>query len=118
LHKRIEEKIPYTKLNGHPEKRLPNTLNISFQYLEGESILLSLDLEGIAVSTGSACTSGSLEPSHVLKSMGVEMLFLQGSIRFSLSMFTTQQEIDYVMEKLPPIIERLRKMSPIYEEDK
>ncbi len=118
LHKRIEEKISHTQLNGHPEKRLPNTLNISFQYLEGESILLSLDLEGIAVSTGSACTSGSLEPSHVLKSMGIETLFLQGSIRFSLSEFTTEQEIDYVMEKLPPIIERLRKMSPVYEEDK
>lgn len=118
LHEKITEKISHTQLNGHPEKRLPNTLNISFQYLEGESILLSLDLEGIAVSTGSACTSGSLEPSHVLKSMGMEPLFLQGSIRFSLSMFNTEQDISYVMEKLPPIIERLRKMSPVYEEDK
>jgi cysteine desulfurase len=117
LHKRIEDKISHIKLNGHPEKRLPNTLNISFQYLEGESIVLSLDLEGIAVSTGSACTSGSLEPSHVLKSMGVEPLFLQGSIRFSLSAFSTEDEIDYVMEKLPPIIERLRKMSPVYKEE-
>jgi cysteine desulfurase len=117
LHKSIEDKISHIKLNGHPEKRLPNTLNISFQYLEGESIVLSLDLEGIAVSTGSACTSGSLEPSHVLKSMGVEPLFLQGSIRFSLSTFSTEDEVDYVMEELPPVIERLRKMSPVYKEE-
>jgi cysteine desulfurase len=117
LHNKIKEKIPHIKLNGHPSERLPNTLNISFQYLEGESIVLSLDLENIAVSTGSACTSGSLEPSHVLKSMGVEPLFLQGSIRFSLNIFNTEEEINYVMEKLPPIIERLRKMSPVYKEE-
>ena len=115
LHKRIEDEIKHVRLNGHPEKRLPNTLNISFEYLEGESIILNLDLEGIAVSTGSACTSGSLEPSHVLMSMGVEVLFAQGSVRFSLDSYNTKQDIDYVMEKLPPIIERLRKMSPVYK---
>lgn len=116
LHARIEKEIKQVKLNGHPTERLPNTLNVSFKSLEGESIILSLDLEGIAVSTGSACTSGSLEPSHVLKSMGVEPLSLQGSVRFSLGAMTTESDVDYVMEKLPPIIERLRKMSPVYEE--
>ena len=117
LEKRIKEEISQVMLNGHPDKRLPNTLNMSFKYLEGESIILSLDLEGIAVSTGSACTSGSLEPSHVLKAMGVEPMFAQGSIRFSLSVFNTKEDIDYVVEKLPPIIERLRKMSPVYKEE-
>ncbi|MFQ5952621.1 MAG: cysteine desulfurase NifS [Candidatus Omnitrophota bacterium] len=118
LHERIKSQVCDVRVNGHPEKRLPNTLNISFQYLEGESIVLSLDLEGIAVATGSACTSGNLEPSHVLKSMGVKPLFSQGAVRFSFSMFNTEEEIDYIMEKLPPIIERLRKMSPVYEENK
>jgi len=115
LHRRIEKNIKQVMLNGHPENRLPNTLNISFKYLEGESILLSLDLEGIAASTGSACTSGSLEPSHVLKAMGVEPMFAQGSVRFSLGVFNTKEDIAYVAEKLPPIIERLRKMSPVYK---
>ncbi len=116
LYKGIRGKIKQVRLNGHPEKRLPNTLNVTFDYLEGESILLSLDLEGIAASTGSACTSGSLEPSHVLKSMGVEPLFAQGSVRFSLDKYCNQDDIEYVLEKLPPIIERLRKMSPVYRE--
>ncbi|MEA3489629.1 MAG: cysteine desulfurase NifS [Candidatus Omnitrophota bacterium] len=117
LYDRIKAEISHVRLNGHPEKRLPNTLNVSFEYLEGESVILSLDLEGIAVSTGSACTSGNLEPSHVLKSMGVEPLFAQGSVRFSLDVFNTEQDIEYVMGKLPPIIERLRKMSPVYPVD-
>ena len=116
LYEKISSTIKAVHLNGHLEKRLPNTLNVSFCYLEGESILLNLDLEGIAVSTGSACTSGSLEPSHVLLSMGVETVFAQGSVRFSLSKYNTEEEIDYVADKLPPIIERLRKMSPLYEE--
>ena len=116
LYDRISSEIKQIRLNGHPEKRLPNTVNISFDYLEGESIILSLDLEGIAVSTGSACTSGALEPSHVLKSMGIKPLFAQGSVRFSLDTFNTRDDIDYVIEKLPPIIERLRKMSPVYKE--
>jgi len=116
LYEKIDKNIKAIKLNGHPEKRLPNTLNISFCYLEGESILLNLDLEGIAVSTGSACTSGSLEPSYVLLSMGLETVFAQGSVRFSLSRYNTEEQINYVAEKLPPIIDRLRKMSPLYEE--
>ncbi len=117
LHDRISSGIKQVRLNGHPEKRLPSTLNVSFDYLEGEAIILSLDLEGIAVSTGSACTSGSLEPSHVLKSMGLEQVFAQGAVRFSLDIFNTRDDMDYVMEKLPPIIDRLRKISPIYRED-
>ncbi|NQT32553.1 MAG: cysteine desulfurase NifS [Candidatus Omnitrophica bacterium] len=117
LHKGIETNVKQIRLNGHPEERLPNTANISFDYLEGESIILSLDLEGIATSTGSACTSGSLEPSHVLESMGIEPLFAQGSVRFSLSIYNTEEDIDYVIEKLPPIIDRLRKMSPVYPGD-
>ncbi|MFH1878237.1 MAG: cysteine desulfurase NifS [Candidatus Omnitrophota bacterium] len=118
LYSRILKEVKYVTLNGHPEKRLPNTLNLSFQYLEGESIILSLDLEGICVSSGSACTSGSLEVSHVLKNMGLEAMELQGSVRFSLSIFNTEEEIESVMEKLPPVIERLRKISPVYVEDK
>jgi cysteine desulfurase len=113
LHGRIKRGIKGIKLNGHPEKRLPNTLNLSFENLEGESIILGLDLEGVAVSTGSACTSGSLEPSHVLKSMKVEPSFLQGSVRFSFSTFNTEDEVIYVAEKLTPIIDRLRKISPV-----
>jgi cysteine desulfurase len=113
LHSGIEANISDTRLNGHPTKRLPNTCNISFEYLEGESIILNLDMEGIAVSTGSACTSGSLEPSHVLIAMGVSPQTAQGSVRFSLGMMNTTEEIDYVLEKLPLIVERLRKMSPL-----
>ncbi len=116
LQKGILENIRYTYLNGHPEKRLCNTLNISFEYLEGESIILNLDMEGVAVSTGSACTSGSLEPSHVLTAMGIDAVRTQGSIRFSLGKDNTQDDIDYVVKVLPPIIERLRKMSPLYKE--
>lgn len=116
LEKGILENIKYTYLNGHPEKRLCNTTNISFEYLEGESIILNLDMEGVGVSTGSACTSGSLEPSHVLTAMGVDPVRTQGSIRFSLGKDNTKEDIDYVIKVLPPIIERLRKMSPLYKE--
>ena len=116
LYNGIKKNIKDIKLNGHPEKRLPNTLNVSFKYLEGESILLSLDMEGVAASTGSACTSGSLEPSHVLISMRIDPADAQGSIRFSLGKDNTEEEIDYVIKVLPPIIERLRKMSPLYKE--
>ena len=115
LHKGIEGRVKETRLNGHPDKRLPNTLNISFEYLEGESIILNLDMEGVSASTGSACTSGSLEPSHVLMAMEVPVVSAQGSIRFSLGMINTDGDIDYLLEKLPPIIERLREMSPLYE---
>ena len=115
LHKGITSNIEDVRLNGHPEKRLPNTLNISFTYLEGESIILNLDMEGIAVSTGSACTSGTLEPSHVLTAMGVDAVNTQGSVRFSLGRYNTKEDMDYVIETLPPIIKRLRTMSPLYD---
>lgn len=114
----IGEKIDHVQLNGHPGKRLPNTLNMSFEFVEGESIILNLDMKGVAVSSGSACTSGSLEPSHVLKAMGVEPAIAQGSIRFSLGKDNTEGDIDYVLEILPEIISRLRAMSPLYKRKK
>jgi cysteine desulfurase len=116
LYKAVTSKIKDVRRNGHPENRLPNTINLSFKYLEGESIVLNLDMEGIAVSTGSACTSGSLEPSHVLTAMGVDPAETQGSIRFSLGNDNTKEEMDYVIEKLVPIVKRLREMSPLYED--
>jgi cysteine desulfurase len=115
LEKRILEIVPHTRANGSAVARLPNTCNISFEFVEGESILLSLDAEGICASTGSACSSGSLEPSHVLLAMGLTPTTAQGSIRFSLSLYNTEEEIDFVLEKLPPIIERLRSMSPLWK---
>ncbi len=108
----ILEHIPNTILNGHPEKRLPNTSNIAFEYIEGEAILLSLAQLGICASSGSACTSGSLEPSHVLRAMNVPFTAIHGSTRFSLSRYNTDSDIDYVIAHLPAVIERLRKMSP------
>lgn len=99
-------------VNGDTKNRLPNTANISFEYIEGEAILLMLDKFGICASSGSACTSGSLEPSHVLRAMGVPFTAAHGSIRFSLSRYNTEQEIDYAIEKIPPIISRLRELSP------
>lgn len=118
LYTGLTSRIEDIRLNGHPQKRLPNTLNVGFKYLEGESIVLNLDMEGVAVSTGSACTSGSLEPSHVLTAMGVDPADTQGSIRFSLGRDNMKEEIDYVLEVLPPIIKRLRDMSPLYERGK
>ncbi len=115
LCKGIASKIAHTRINGDPDRTLPNTANIGFKYLEGESIMLNLDMEGIAVSTGSACTSGTLEPSHVLTAMGIDAGAAQGSIRFSLGRDNTKEDIDYVLEVLPPIIQRLRDMSPLYE---
>ncbi len=114
LEKGIMERIEHVKLNGHPTKRLPTTLNVSFMYIEGESILLNLDMKGVAASSGSACTSGSLEPSHVLMAMGVPPEIAHGSVRFSLGRDNTDEDIDYVLEILPPIVERLRSMSPLY----
>jgi len=105
--------IPDVHVNGHPIQVLPNTLNVSFPGAEGEAILLSLDLEGIEASTGSACASGSLEPSHVLMATGVGPEYAHGSIRFSLGRATTEAEVDYVLEKLPPIIKRLRRFSTV-----
>ena len=112
LEKELLTKIPDTKINGDTGNRLPNTLNMSFGYIEGESILMFLDEEGICASSGSACTTGSLEPSHVLRAMGVPFQFAHGSIRFSLSRFTTQEEIQTVIKVLPGIIARLRAISP------
>ncbi|MFC2075621.1 cysteine desulfurase family protein [candidate division KSB1 bacterium] len=112
------EKVPDIRVNGHREKRLPGTTNISFKYVEGESILLSLDAEGIAVSTGSACSSGSLEPSHVLLAMGMSHEDAHGSIRFSLGYGNTDPDVDYALEHIPPVIQRLRDMSPLYHAGK
>jgi len=110
----ITERIPEVKLNGHPTLRLPNNVNVSIRYIEGESILLMLDLNGVAASSGSACTSGSLDPSHVLLAMGLPHEIAHGSLRLTLSEFTTHEEVDYVLEVLPEIVARLRAMSPLY----
>ena len=113
LQRNLVEKIPQVLLNGDPDHRLPGTLNMSFKFVEGESLILSLDMEGIAVSSGSACTSGSLEPSHVLLAMGIPHEVCHGSLRFSLGRGTTKEQIDYVLEVLPRIVARLRTMSPL-----
>ncbi|MGI9536899.1 MAG: cysteine desulfurase NifS [Desulfocapsaceae bacterium] len=106
--------IPRSILNGNKEQRLPNTTNISFEYVEGEAILLHMNRHNICASSGSACTSGSLEPSHVLRAMGVPFTAAHGSIRFSLSVYNTEEEIDFVLDKMPPIIAELREMSPFW----
>ncbi|MFZ0240700.1 MAG: cysteine desulfurase NifS [Desulfobacterales bacterium] len=110
------EKIPNAVVNGDRENRLLNTTSIAFEYVEGESILLMLNEHGICASSGSACTSGSLEPSHVLRAMGVPFTAAPGSIRFSLSTYNTEEEIDFIIEKMPPIIARLRSMSPYWKQ--
>ena len=112
LEAALIEKCEDARRNGHKDNRLPNTANISFEFIEGEAILLLMDREGIAASSGSACTSGSLEPSHVLRAMGVPFTAVHGSIRFSLSIYNTEDDVDYVIEKVPPIIKRLRELSP------
>ncbi|MCK4287248.1 MAG: cysteine desulfurase, partial [Candidatus Lokiarchaeota archaeon] len=109
----VNENIEDSFLNGHPTKRLPNNVNLGFSYIEGESIVLDLDMEGIATSTGSACSSESLDPSHVLLAIGLKPEEAHGSLRVSLGRFTTEKDIEYFLDKLPPIIERLRKMSPL-----
>ncbi|MDD5687152.1 MAG: cysteine desulfurase NifS [Elusimicrobia bacterium] len=116
LEKGIFDKIESVQLNGHPSKRVPNTSNFSFNYIEGEGLLLSLDLEGIAASTGSACSSGTLEPSHVLAAMGIKPEIAQGSLRFSIGHFTTEADIDKLLETLPKIVDRLRSISPLWED--
>ena len=113
LQNGLLEKIPNIKINGHPEDVLPNTLNVSFPGAEGEAILLSMDMAGIEASTGSACASGSLDASHVLMAIGVGPELAHGSIRFSLGWYNTREDVDYIIEKLPPIIERLRAMSTL-----
>jgi cysteine desulfurase len=116
LEQGLLERIPDTLVNGDREHRLPNTVSLSFEYVEGESILLLLSNLGICASSGSACTSGSLEPSHVLRAMGVPFTAAHGSIRFSLSIYNTDEDIDYILEQLPPIIERLRDISPFWRD--
>lgn len=109
----LNDSIKEIYLNGHPENRISNTLNISFRYIEGESLVLNFDLKGIYASTGSACTSGSLEPSHVLTAMAVSPELSQGSVRFSFGYENTEEDVDYCLAEIPPIVERLRKMSPL-----
>ncbi len=116
LEKGLLDAIPNAMVNGTQENRLPNTTSVSFEYVEGEAILLMMNELGICASSGSACTSGSLEPSHVLRAMGVPFTAAHGSIRFSLSIYNTQEEMDFVVEKMPPIIAGLRQMSPFWNE--
>lgn len=108
------EKLDYIYVNSHPTQRLPNTMNISFDYVEGESILLNLDMKGVAASTGSACSSGSLEPSHVLLALGICSATAQGAIRFSLGRSNTEEDVNFILDELPIIVNRLRSMSPLY----
>ena len=112
LERSLLKNCPGAKINGDTENRLPNTTNISFEFIEGEAILLLLDKYGICASSGSACTSGSLEPSHVLRAMGVPFTFAHGSVRFSLSRYNTEEEVDYTIEKMPQVVNRLRSLSP------
>ena len=114
----ILAKIPYTRLNGSREKRLAGNVNVSFEFIEGESLLLRLDLAGICSSTGSACSSNSLEPSHVLLSIGVPVEVSHGSLRLSLGRDNTDEDVDYILEVLPNIVKGLRDMSPIYPGNK
>jgi cysteine desulfurase len=115
LIKGVLEKIPNTRLNGHPEKRLPGNFNVSFEFIEGESMLLWLDDEGICASTGSACTSGSLEPSHVLLATGLPVEISHGSLRLTLGDANREEDVDFVLEVLPNIVKKLRDMSPLYQ---
>lgn len=115
LIEEITKTIPHIRLNGDRVKRLPGNVNICFEYIEGEALLLSLDLVGIAASSGSACTSGSLDPSHVLMAIGLTHEIAHGSLRLSIGDFNTEEDIDYVLKELPPIVQRLRDMSPLYE---
>ena len=116
--KRVLDEIPFVYLNGGMEHRLPNNANLSFAYIEGESILINLDLAGVAVSSGSACSSGSLEPSHVILALGVKEELAHSSIRFSLGKDTTQEEMDYTFDVLKASVERLRQMSPLFNMEK
>ena len=115
LENELLSRVSNSRVNGDRINRLPNTTNISFEFIEGESILLMMDEFGICASSGSACTSGSLQPSHVLRAMGVPFTMAHGSIRFSLSVYNTDEEIDFVIEKLPPIIETLRRPVPLLD---
>jgi cysteine desulfurase len=114
--KKITERIPYVRLNGHPEKRLPGNLNLSFNFVEGESVLLMLDMKGIKASSGSACTSGSLDPSHVLLAIGLPHDIAHGSLRLTFGDINTEEEVDYLVDCLDEIVNKLRRMSPLYED--
>ena len=116
LINRILTEIPNCRLNGDPVKRLPNNCNISFEFIEGESLLIMLDMKGICASSGSACTSGSLDPSHVLLAIGLPHEIAHGSLRMTLSAETTKEEIDYTIDNLKEIVAHLRSMSPLYED--
>ncbi len=118
LIEKVKSNIDYIKLNGHPTKRLSNNVNISFKFIEGESLLLSLDIVGVAASSGSACTSGTLDPSHVLLAIGLPHEIAHGSLRLTLGDFNTKEEINYIVDKLVGIVDRLRQMSPLYEKIK
>lgn len=113
---KIKKEVPYCRLNGHPVLRLPNNVNFSFQFIEGESLLIMLDMEGICASSGSACTSGSLDPSHVLLAIGLPHEIAHGSLRLTIGEETTKEDVDFVVEKIKGIVERLRNMSPLYED--
>lgn len=112
----VQKRIPYIKINGSMEKRLPGNSNISFRFIEGEGMLLNLDLRGICASSGSACTSGSLDPSHVLLAIGLPHEIAHGSLRISIGKYNTKQEVDYLLDNLEEIVARLRNMSPLYED--
>ncbi|MBE5874346.1 MAG: cysteine desulfurase NifS [Lachnospiraceae bacterium] len=116
LMKRLEEEVPYAFVNGHRQKRLPNNVNISFRFIEGESLLIMLDMKGICASSGSACTSGSLDPSHVLLAIGLKHEEAHGSLRLTLSEENTMEEMDVVVEAVKEIVDKLRAMSPLYED--
>ncbi|MEZ4600549.1 MAG: cysteine desulfurase NifS [Syntrophotaleaceae bacterium] len=118
LEQGILQRIPDTQVNGHPELRLPNTLNVSFAYIEGEAVLLFLDMKGIAASTGSACTSDTFGQSHVIAAMGIDPMMANSNVRFGLGPDTTAEDVDYVLEILPEIVQKLRDMSPFYHERK
>lgn len=116
LVNRILSEVPYSRINGHMEKRLPNNVNISFQFIEGESLLIMLDMKGICASSGSACTSGSLDPSHVLLAIGLPHEIAHGSLRLTLGEENTKEELDYVVDSIKEVVSRLRDMSPLYED--
>ena len=114
--KKVLERVPYSRLNGHPTQRLAGNANISFEFIEGEGLLLSLDMKGISASSGSACTSGSLDPSHVLLAIGLKHEQAHGSLRTSFGEDNTLEDVDYMVDCIVEIVDRLRQMSPLYEE--
>ena len=116
LIERIMKEVPFVRLNGHPTQRLTNNANFAFQFIEGESLLIMLDMDGICASSGSACTSGSLDPSHVLLAIGLPHEIAHGSLRLTLSEETTMEQIDFTVESVKKIVARLRDMSPLYED--